>query len=114
MQAAAAAYIGRHDFRAFMAGRAERDTVRTVTRAQVRREGEHMLVFSVSADGFLYNMVRIMAGTLLEVAAGRMMAGDIPMILEMRDRSRAGFTAPPHGLYLREVRYPEEILWQCE
>ena len=114
MQAAAAAYIGRHDFRAFMAGSAERDTVRTVTRAQVRREGEHMLVFSVSADGFLYNMVRIMAGTLLEVAAGRMMAGDIPMILEMRDRSHAGFTAPPHGLYLREVRYPEEILWQCE
>ena len=115
MQAAAAAYVGRHDFRAFMAGDpAEKDTVRTVSRAHVRREGDHMLVFSVAADGFLYNMVRIMAGTLLEVAAGKISAENIPEILSSGDRSRAGFTAPPHGLYLREVRYPEEIAWQCE
>lgn len=115
MQTAAAAYVGRHDFRAFMAGEpGGKDTVRTVTGADVQRETDGMVVFSVSANGFLYNMVRIMTGTLLEVAAGKISPRDIPDIIACGDRSRAGFTAQPEGLYLRSVQYPEQILWQCE
>ncbi len=115
MQAAAAAYVGRHDFRAFMAGNPEKkDTMRTVMHACVERQTDGMIQFSVSADGFLYNMVRIMTGTLLDVAAGRISERDIPEILSCGDRSRAGFTAPPAGLYLRWVRYPSQIPWQCE
>ncbi len=115
MQTAAAAYVGRHDFRAFMAGDpAEKDTVRTVMHALVERQAKGMIQFSVAADGFLYNMVRIMTGTLLDVAAGRILEWDIPGILSCGDRSRAGFTAPPEGLYLRKVQYPSQIPWQCE
>ncbi len=115
MQAAAAAYVGQHDFRAFMAGEpGGKDTVRTVMGAAVQREADGMVVFSVSANGFLYNMVRIMTGTLLETAAGKISPGDIPDIITSGDRNRAGFTAPPEGLYLRGVQYPEQILWQCE
>lgn len=115
MQSAAAAYVGRHDFRAFMTGDpADKDTVRTVVRAGVERQTDEMIQYSVAANGFLYNMVRIMTGTLMEVAAGRISEKDIPKILACGDRARAGFTAPPAGLYLREVRYPSQILWQCE
>ncbi len=115
MQTAAAAYVGKHDFRAFMTGDpTDKDTVRTVMRAGVVRQPDGMIQYSVVANGFLYNMVRIMTGTLLEVAAGRILAEDIPQILSCGDRGRAGFTAPPAGLYLREVRYPSQILWQCE
>ena len=115
MQTAAAAYVGQHDFRAFMAGKpGEKDTVRTVMSADVQREMDGTIMFSVSANGFLYNMVRIMTGTLLEAAAGKISPQDIPDIIACGDRSRAGFTAPPEGLYLRRVQYPEQILWQCE
>jgi len=115
MQAAAAAYLGQHDFRAFMAGEpVGKDTVRTVMEAAVQRKADGMVVFSVSANGFLYNMVRIMTGTLLEAAAGKISPRDIPDIIVSGDRSRAGFTAPPEGLYLHMVQYPEQILWQCE
>lgn len=115
MQTAAAAYVGKHDFRAFMAGDpAEKDTVRTVVRACVERQKDGIIQFSVAANGFLYNMVRIMTGTLLDVAAGRISQHDIPEILSCKDRSRAGFTAPPAGLYLRRVQYPSQIPWQCE
>ncbi len=115
MQVAAAAYVGQHDFRAFMAGEpGEKDTVRTVMGADVRRETDGMVVFSVSANGFLYNMVRIMTGTLLEAAAGKISPRDILEIIACGDRSHAGFTAPPEGLYLRRVQYPKQILWQCE
>lgn len=115
MRTAASAYVGQHDFRAFMAGNAaEKDTVRTVMKTDVRRETDDTVVFSVAANGFLYNMVRIMTGTLLEVAAGKIAVEDISEIITSCDRSRAGFTAPPEGLYLHRVQYPEKILWQCE
>ena len=64
-----------------------------------------MVIFTVCADGFLYNMVRIMAGTLLKVAEGKINPKDIPAIIESKDRSKAGGTAPAVGLYLNEVRY---------
>ena len=73
-----------------------------------------MINFTVAADGFIYNMVRIMAGTLLDTAQGKFEPEDIAEIIEAKDRSRAGFTAPPEGLYLSRVFYDEEINWQCE
>lgn len=105
---AAAAFIGRHDYAGFCAaGSAVEDTVRTVRRAQVAREGD-MVLFTVEADGFLYHMVRIMAGTLLDIAAGRMAAEELPAVLASCDRGRAGFTAPACRLWLDRVFYPTE------
>ena len=77
---------------------------RTVTRAEVVRSGE-MVSFTVSADGFLYNMVRIMTGTLLRVAQGKILPEDLPQILAAKDRKAAGPTAPACGLYLNKVFY---------
>lgn len=102
----AAAYVGTHDFLSHQAaGSTVEGTVRTVRRAGVERRGE-LVMFTVEADGFLYNMVRIMVGTLLEIQAGRLEAGSIPAILESRSRDRAGATAPACGLYLDRVFYP--------
>ena len=74
-----------------------------------KREGiaETISTFRVAADGFLYNMVRIMAGTLLEVARGNLAPEEITAVTESRDRRRAGATAPAHGLYLNHVSYEE-------
>ena len=114
MNTAAAAFVGTRDFRAFAAGDLSgKDTVRTVTRAAVVRESAHTVTFTVAGSGFLYNMVRIMTGTLLETASGKLDPADIPAILAAKDRSRAGFTAPPDGLYLKEVRYAAEPHWEC-
>lgn len=107
MDRAASAYIGRHDFTSFMAaGSKITDAVRTVTSAGVTRDGG-VITFRVSADGFLYHMVRIMAGTLLDTAYGRIAPEQIPGILAAHDRRLAGPTLPPHGLYLADVRYDE-------
>lgn len=101
----AAAYLcGTHDFRSFMAaGSKIEDCTRTVFDAHFESAGE-TLDFYVSADGFLYNMVRIMVGTLLDVPH-RFSPEDLPEIIAARDRSRAGMTAPAHGLYLNRVEY---------
>lgn len=105
MNEACRSYIGTHDFAAFCAsGTSVEDTVRTVFDAEVRRDGD-LVSFTVSADGFLYNMVRIMAGTLLAVNEGKLSPADIPDVIASHDRNRAGITAPPHGLYLDEVFY---------
>lgn len=105
---------GKHDFAAFMAsGSKITDTVRTVTEAEVFREDSE-LIFTVTADGFLYNMVRIMAGTLLDCAWGRKTVGDVRQALITGDRTKAGFTAPPGGLFLCRVHYDREIPWECE
>lgn len=105
MRAAAAHIVGNHDFAAFMAeGSDVKDTRRTVKYLEIDRDGDVISV-RIAADGFLYNMVRIIVGTLCDVAAGRILPGDIPGIIESRDRSRAGVTAPPEGLYLNRVVY---------
>lgn len=105
MDAAAREFLGTHDFAAFCsAGGSVEDTVRRMTDVSVTHEGP-MVIFSVTGSGFLYNMVRIMTGTLLEVSRGALAPADIPRILAGRDRSAAGPTAPPHGLYLDEVFY---------
>ena len=101
-------YLGTHDFSSFCSANSDViDKVRTVTQCGVRRltENQDMLEFTVTADGFLYNMVRIMVGTLLQMSAGRLHPGSIPAIIQSKDRERAGFTAEACGLYLNKVLY---------
>ncbi len=102
---AARYYCGTHDFCAFMAPSDIGSTVRCVYEAELIRESGAMLVFRVSADGFLYHMVRIMTGTLIDVAYGKIEPEQIPAILEAGDRKSAGQTAPACGLYLNRVVY---------
>lgn len=105
LNAQAKGFIGTHDFAAFAAaGGSVEDTVRTVQDAAVYRDGD-AVCFEVQADGFLYNMVRIMTGTLLGISEGKNSEGSIPEIINSLDRSRAGVTVPAQGLYLKEVFY---------
>ena len=108
MNRAAKFFIGTFDFSAFCAADAQvKSKVRTVYDAGVIREGE-LVKFYVCGDGFLYNMVRIMVGTLLYVNNGKIKAEDIPAIIESKDRTMAGITAIPDGLYLNKVYYGGE------
>ena len=108
MQKSANHFIGRHDFSAFMAqGSKITDTVRTIFESEITKDG-HNIVFRVRADGFLYNMVRILVGTLVEVGEGKIAPDDIPKIIESHDRSRAGRTLPACGLYLNRVFYTND------
>ncbi|MBR5520895.1 MAG: tRNA pseudouridine(38-40) synthase TruA [Oscillospiraceae bacterium] len=105
MNRAARYYVGTHDFRSFMAAKSKiTDCVRTVHSARVEREGD-MVKFIVSADGYLYNMVRIMVGTLLDVGKGITEPEHVKQVIEATDRSRAGATVPPQGLFLTKVFY---------
>ena len=105
MQRAAKDFIGTHDFSAFMAAGAQvKSPVRTIYDLTVKRDG-HMIAIEVTGNGFLYNMVRIIVGTLLKVGRGAFPEDCIPSLLSGRDRRRAGSTAPPQGLYLKEVVY---------
>lgn len=107
MQQAAQAVVGTHDFASFMSGGSKIvDTVRTVYRFTVTQQGEWLL-FTICADGYLYNMVRILVGTLVEIGAGRMCAGQMPAILAAARRSAAGPKAPAAGLYLDRVFYDD-------
>ncbi|MBQ8416057.1 MAG: tRNA pseudouridine(38-40) synthase TruA [Clostridia bacterium] len=105
MRLAAQSLVGTFDFSSYMAqGSSVASTVRTVTSATVERVGD-VIVFRVAANGFLYNMVRILAGTLTEVGLGKLSAEDIPRITAAHDRSQAGMTMPACGLYLNRVTY---------
>jgi tRNA pseudouridine38-40 synthase len=107
MRAAAALLVGRHDFRAFgNTGSERKTTVRTLARARwlARRE---RLALVLEADGFLYNMARTIAGTLLDVGRGKLAPAAVARALESGERDDAGVTAPAHGLCLLSVRYPE-------
>lgn len=107
LNTAAQAFVGTHDFTSFMAaGSPVKSTVRTIKYFQVAKHKD-LICFQVFADGFLYNMVRIMVGTLLEVNRGRFEASDIPLIIKAKQRAQAGITAPPCGLYLSRVQYDE-------
>lgn len=104
MRRAAAQLVGKHDFASFCAsGRPVKTTVRNLMRLEVT-EKDRFITITAEADGFLYNMVRIIAGTLIEVGRGRRKP-DMAEILAARDRKAAGYTAPPHALVLREVKY---------
>ena len=110
MQAALPVLQGRHDFAAFQStGSDIQDTVRTLSEVRLDEEpaegGGARLVLTLAGDGFLRHMVRAIAGSLVEVGRGRWPAERMAAILASADRSQAGPTAPPHGLFLVSVRY---------
>ena len=105
MKQAARALCGTHDFAAFCTAHGKKkSTVRTLKSIDFVREGDELRIF-FTGDGFLYNMVRILTGTLLEVGTGRRPAEEMAEILAAKERARAGFTAPARGLTLWDVRY---------
>ncbi|MBQ7727657.1 MAG: tRNA pseudouridine(38-40) synthase TruA [Clostridia bacterium] len=102
--------LGQHDFSSFMAaGSKIEDPVRTVRDARLFRQDEQ-IVFEVSADGFLYHMVRIIAGTLVQIGAGQKEPEEMEKIILAKDRHAAGPTAPACGLYLWAVEYPHDVI----
>ena len=101
----AALLLGRHDFRSFCSvTKTKKSTVRELLDISITRQGP-MLRIRFTGSGFLYNMVRILVGTLLEVGSGQRSPGDMSRILAARDRQAAGFTAPAQGLFLWEQKY---------
>ncbi len=109
MQAEADALIGTHDFAAFAAsGSVVKDTVRTIWKAELTRDG-HEVKLIVEGGGFLYNMVRIIAGTLRDVGSGKLEPGALARAIETGDRLDLGVTAPAHGLTLMEVFYKQAL-----
>ena len=108
MRRAAGYILGEHDFKVFQAaGGHVKSTVRRITSLVIEERGEE-ITFEVTGSGFLYNMVRIMVGTLYYVGIGKIAADDIPDILASGKRDRAGKTMPPEGLYLKEVVYEQD------
>ena len=106
MQEAAAALIGEHDFSAFRAsGCTAKTTMRRVDVITLTRAAPHLLDIDIRGNAFLRQMVRIIVGTLTEVGTGKRKPAEVAEILASRDRTRAGITAPAHGLELIEVRY---------
>lgn len=105
MKQASKYFEGEHDFKAFKSsGTSSKNSVRTIYKAIVKQEGEKIII-ELTGNGFLYNMVRIIAGTLLDVGLGKIQPEEIPEMIESKDRQRAGKTLPAHGLYLVEVKY---------
>ena len=106
MRATAACMAGTHDFAAFaQANHGRESTVRTVFGCTVHEPAPGRAVVEVAGNGFLYNMVRIIAGTLVDAGRGRTTPEDVRHALSARDRAKAGPTLPPHGLRLEWVRY---------
>lgn len=105
MRKAAVMLVGTHDFKSFTsAKRGKKSTVRTIEAIEIQENGDEVC-FTYKGDGFLYHMVRILTGTLLEVGEGKRPCTDISEILKVRDREKAGFLAPAKGLALMEVFY---------
>ena len=106
MEKAGKFIVGTHDFQCFQAagGTPRKSTVRTIHRLDIFRDREDVII-EIAGDGFLYNMVRIITGTLVEVGLSRRQPEEMEEIIAGRDRRRAGHTAPPEGLYLAEVFY---------
>ncbi len=112
MKQAAVYLIGTRDFKCFQAagGKEMESTIRTIHSARLAALENMKIEFEIIGDGFLYNMVRIIAGTLIDVGLGKKTPKELPEIIKSKDRQRAGHTAPPQGLYLAEVFYEEEKL----
>ncbi|NLP47851.1 MAG: tRNA pseudouridine(38-40) synthase TruA [Clostridiales bacterium] len=109
MQKEADCFVGRHDFAAFCSANSKvMKTERRVNKFEVEREGDKICL-TVEADGFLYNMVRIMVGTLLRIEEGKIQRESIPYIIASKNRAEAGMTAPAQGLFLNRVFYPEKF-----
>ncbi len=98
-------FEGEHDFKGFRAsGTSSKSSVRTIYKAEVKQDGERIII-ELTGNGFMYNMVRIIAGTIVDVGLGKIEPNEISEIIESKDRARAGKTLPAHGLYLVEVYY---------
>ena len=105
MRTACEAFVGEHDFRAFCAsGNSSKTTVRIIYSLDVEKDGDFIKI-RVTGNGFLYNMVRIIAGTLIYVGEGRIAPDDLPEIIASGDRRKAGKTAGPSGLVLVKIMY---------
>lgn len=105
MRTACEAFVGEHDFRAFCAsGNSSKTTVRIIYSLDIEKEGDFIKI-RVTGNGFLYNMVRIIAGTLIYVGEGRIAPDDLPEIIASGDRRKAGKTAGPSGLVLVKIMY---------
>lgn len=105
MNEAAGYLLGTHDFAAFFTNkRYKKSTVRTITNISVQRNGDEVQI-ACEGTGFLYNMMRIIVGTLIEVGHGKRKPEDIIFILDSKDRANAGITMPPHGLCLEKVEF---------
>ena len=99
-------FLGTHDFAGFCSsGNSSVTTIRTITNIELTKEQDNKFKLSITGDGFLYNMVRIIAGTLIDVGCGKIDVFDIPMIVKSLNRKLAGKTAPARGLVLKEVKY---------
>jgi len=106
MQKAATAFVGRHDFAAFCAtGSSAKTTVREVYACSVMQQANGVTSMTITGNAFLYNMVRIIAGTLLYVGIGRVVPAEIPNIIASQNRKLAGKTMPPQGLTLLNIEY---------
>jgi len=105
MKQAGKYFIGKHDFKAFKAsGTSSKSSERIIYELRVEKEGERILI-TVTGNGFLYNMVRIISGTLVDVGLGKIKPEEISKIIQEGNRERAGKTLPPQGLYLVSVEY---------
>ena len=106
MQEAVKYFEGEHDFKAFKAsGTSSKSSVRTIYKTEVIDAGNERIYIELTGNGFLYNMVRIIAGTLVEVGLGKIEPNEIKTIIESKKRENAGKTLPPQGLYLVNVEY---------
>lgn len=105
----AAAFVGTHDFKGFCAsGSSVVDTVRTVTDCHAEQDGALIRLY-ITANGFLYNMVRIITGTLIDIQRGKLAEDALDEIIASCARENAGVTAPPHGLFLEKVHYAMDL-----
>lgn len=108
MKRAASYLVGEHDFKSFCAvGAQVKTTTRTIYSCEVEKDGNDIITIRVTGNGFLYNMVRIIAGTLIRVGGGEMAPDEIPQILGKKDRTAAGPTAPAHGLTMMGIEYED-------
>lgn len=106
MKRAAEFLIGEHDFSSFASQTSKKKSnVRSISAIEFEKK-DGLIEIGITGDGFLYNMIRIIIGTLLEVGLGKMQPEQMAEILESKDRQKAGPTAPPHGLFLMDVIYP--------
>ena len=106
MKQAISFFEGEHDFKAFKAsGTSSKSSVRTIYKAEIIQKPEDRIWIELTGNGFLYNMVRIIAGTLVEVGLGNIQPETIPSIIQEGERANAGKTLPPQGLYLVKVEY---------
>lgn len=98
-------FEGEHDFKAFKSsGTSSKSSIRTIYKAELKQEGDRIII-ELTGNGFLYNMVRIISGTIVDVGLGKIKPEQIPDIILAQDRTKAGKTLPPQGLYLVKVKY---------